>query len=426
MAQQWLFERILNTFKSITPEKFQVFCSSESTLSVVNTFIFSESTSIFIYEIRGSLTINSIPPAQEKNLYVYYVLKLAPLPLSEAGFVNEVIFGDFIGSPLNHLNNTACNVYLPLLSNPSNREVWSDMVAKELMENFNHFLSDVQITEGYVKGVTILPLPPQHEIEEDQLATMTTDTTITDNLLFAHQERVHVLESAIIVWTKQIRLVLKNDPEDLLKKQGHPGPLEELEFWDNQSYDLNGIFRQLQGEKVRRVLRYLDQSQSTYNVPFAKLCKEVFQARIEANSNRRFLRPLRPWLEQLENSEDFENLTNLFAPIIHTLLLIWKASPYYNTPARLVIIVREICNSLIRKAYAYINGRKVFELIDAEEIRKAIDMLKTTLVVFGQFKTVYFDYKVGNCTYLPSTIFIFVTSSHQMSNTRIFIGKGQC
>lgn len=42
-----------------------------------------------------------------------------------------------------------------------------------------------------------------------------------------------------------------------------------------QASNLNSIFEQLQGPSIRRVLRALDQSKSTYCTTFARLCKEV-------------------------------------------------------------------------------------------------------------------------------------------------------
>lgn len=52
----------------------------------------------------------------------------------------------------------------------------------------------------------------------------------------------------------------------------------------------NNIFEQLQSTRIRKVLKILDQTRSTYNAAFAKLCKEVFKARAESNNNVRFLR----------------------------------------------------------------------------------------------------------------------------------------
>ena len=69
-----------------------------------------------------------------------------------------------------------------------------------------------------------------------------------------------------------------------------------------------GIFDQLQSLKVRRILKLLDRSKSTYNGPFAKLCKEVFHARSEANNIFKYLRPLVPYFTALENEVSEEEV----------------------------------------------------------------------------------------------------------------------
>ena len=56
---------------------------------------------------------------------------------------------------------------------------------------------------------------------------------------------------------------------------------------------------------VRQVLSFLDQSKSTYCTPFAKLCKEVFTAREEANDNVLFLSPLEEHLADLLSTGRF-------------------------------------------------------------------------------------------------------------------------
>jgi dynein heavy chain len=59
----------------------------------------------------------------------------------------------------------------------------------------------------------------------------------------------------------------------------------------------------------------------------------------------------------------------------------------------LVVMVREICNELIKHAVKYINGEAIFTFIEDEEAHRARDMIKTILQVCGQFKHTYFDYK---------------------------------
>lgn len=89
----------------------------------------------------------------------------------------------------------------------------------------------------------------------------------------------------------------------------------------------------------------------------------------------------------------FSSYMQLFKPMLHIILLIWKNSRHYNTPARLVVLMREICNSLIIQACKYSSGEQIFTLIEQEDAAKAVDQLKTTLLVCGTFKSTYFDYK---------------------------------
>ena len=84
---------------------------------------------------------------------------------------------------------------------------------------------------------------------------------------------------AIITWTKQIKNVLKQDPESALKGDKHPDPLTEIRFWKNKSDNLNAICDQLSSDKIKKVLKFLEQNKSTYTGPFSKLQKEVQTAR---------------------------------------------------------------------------------------------------------------------------------------------------
>lgn len=137
----------------------------------------------------------------------------------------------------------------------------------------------------------------------------------------------------------------------------------------------------------------MDSSKSTYCTPFAKLCKEVYSARLEAIDNARFLGTLEKLFSRLNSDMEFEKLMDLFKPILHTILLIWKNSEFYNTPTRLVVLMREISNSLIMQARRFISGPTIFKLIEEGNADKAVDKLKLTLKVCGYFKSVYFDYK---------------------------------
>ena len=80
------------------------------------------------------------------------------------------------------------------------------------------------------------------------------------------------------------------------------------------------------------------------------ICEQVAQARMEANDNIVYLKPLVGYFSKLQ--DEFSELIPVFRPTLHTLLLIWKNSKFYNTPARFVVIMRELCNTIIFQVLA--------------------------------------------------------------------------
>jgi dynein heavy chain len=127
----------------------------------------------------------------------------------------------------------------------------------------------------------------------------------------------------------------------------HPGPLVELDFWTERAANLNSIHDQLQGEKIQKVTKVLQLVKSTYYPSFSRLIDEVEAARQEANDNVKFLKPLRKHFEKLNLMDEFPSLVELFKPVMHLIMLVWKHSKHYNAPARLVTLLREVCNDLI-------------------------------------------------------------------------------
>lgn len=87
-----------------------------------------------------------------------------------------------------------------------------------------------------------------------------------------------------------------------------------------------------------------------------RLLKDVNTACLEANDTVKYLKPLRKYLEKMNSMDDFTALIELFKPMFHTMLLIWKHSGYYNTSAKMVTLIREMCNDLIMQACKFVPG----------------------------------------------------------------------
>jgi len=78
---------------------------------------------------------------------------------------------------------------------------------------------------------------------------------------------------------------------------------------------------------------------------------------------------------------------------MHTILLIWTYSQHYNTPSRLVVLIREICNAVIAQCRNHIDGGKIFGLLEAGSAKEADEKLRLALEVCQKFKEAYFEYK---------------------------------
>ena len=67
----------------------------------------------------------------------------------------------------------------------------------------------------------------------------------------------------------------------------------------------------------------------------------------EAREINMYLKPLKSTIEALEESE-FDQLEPRLAPVLHTLCLVWAHSSHYRMPSRIIVVLQEICNLLIR------------------------------------------------------------------------------
>lgn len=95
-----------------------------------------------------------------------------------------------------------------------------------------------------------------------------------------------------------------------------------------------------------------------------------------------------------DDTQEFQNLHELFPPIMHTFLKIYTHSRFYNTPPRLVVLIKETCNEIIARASEYINGGAVASALNSpEEIGEVCKKLETTIDICAKFKEYYFEYK---------------------------------
>ena len=269
------------------------------------------------------------------------------------------------------------NVFFPMLriKPESNSQGWSVAITKDVYDKTAKFISNSFVTVGLMTGKTLLPLPPEEIFLSIDKASHNKDS-------------IYALEGVIVTWTEQIRNILSLNSETPLLAGENPGPDVEIEFWSTRAADLNSVHDQLCGSGISRIAKVLEITRSTYFPSFSRLCQEVENARLEANDNLKHLKVLEPYLSKLKAVE-FSNILSLIKPIMHIILLIWTHSKFFNTTARIVVLVREICNDIIKRGQEFINSPSMFENDPGETVASLKDCIRICVA----FKSIFCDYK---------------------------------
>ena len=156
--------------------------------------------------------LNSI---KKKALVIFKAKMKYDLDIDEHNIQKEVCVVEIKKGVLENLSAICKDVLLLILSNPLNQAGWPDMVSKDLIDKFNHFLAQVYVTIGQINGRTLLLLPPSDAASFESKSS---------------KDKAHILENSIITWTRQIKKALNQDPESALKAGNNPDPLTEIEF----------------------------------------------------------------------------------------------------------------------------------------------------------------------------------------------------
>ncbi|KAI9142914.1 dynein heavy chain and region D6 of dynein motor-domain-containing protein [Paraphysoderma sedebokerense] len=302
-------------------------------------------------------------------------------PIAKDRMDKEFICGDLAPNPLDFLNVLLEDVYLPLVSNKTNLDGWPEVVANDVLRLLRRCQGNVYVTNGLVKGKTLLPLPQTPAVEHVPV--------VAEQEKSETQSTLHNLESSVIDWTYQIQQVLKSSSSAPLDAGLSPGPMVEIDFWQAKAANLKSIHEQLTGSRIGKVGRILEQQKSSYWTAFQGMLDDVVRAVDEATDISLHLQPLRPYVERMNSGGDLQDLMTIFSPMIRTICLIWNHSKFYNTPGRVIVLIREIANDVIEQARNFVTN-DIFT-IDPEE---ASERIRTALKFCNEFRSTFMSFKV--------------------------------
>uniref|UniRef100_A0A8C3LGS3 Dynein axonemal heavy chain 9 n=1 Tax=Chrysolophus pictus TaxID=9089 RepID=A0A8C3LGS3_CHRPC len=282
-------------------------------------------------------------------------------------------------------------VIVPILTNRKNHQGWPRVVSQDIIRHVHSLKSAVFVVVGQVKGKTLLPLPAGSEgIENIDLEHEKFLERIDKSL-------VHGMESAIIDWSYQIQRALKKESSEPLLQGSNPNPKVELEFWKSRCDDLECIYSQLRTRKVRNMIEMLERVESSYLPAFRTMLMDVEAALSEAQDIHLHLMPLRRHLEDIERA-DFSEVQPLLLPLLHVVCLIWVSSKHYSQPARIVVLLQEICNLLIQQAVVYLSPEDLLK----GEMEESLGKVQMVLSILNGFKEAFEDRREELHTYYKS------------------------
>ncbi len=82
-----------------------------------------------------------------------------------------------------------------------------------------------------------------------------------------------------------------------------------------------------------------------------------------------YLKPMSGHFESLETTE-FDECGALFDPMFHGICLLWANSKFYCRPARIIILLQEMNNLVMRRANEYLEPIDLFKGEPEESVEK--------------------------------------------------------
>ncbi|XP_035866411.1 dynein heavy chain 11, axonemal isoform X1 [Phyllostomus discolor] len=379
----------LEQMLGLQAEKWSQHLENEDNRQVLGEFLEGPGPACLVFSVtsEGRLAASREIPTDTKHKLVYIAKKVTG-SIGVNDFFQTVLFGELPASSLGHVTAFLDEILVPILSNRNNHRSWSCFISQDMERHVELMKHTMHIFRGKMLRRTLLPIPTiAGRIDLDQKSPET-------KLEPSERTVLHAIESVVIKWSHQIQEIIEKDSVQPLLTGLHSNPQTELDFWTRRRENLSCIYDQLQAPTVLKMVKILKTKRSSYFPTWKDIFAAVKKALLEAQDVELHLRPLRRHIQCLQETQ-FPQARGLIAPLFHTICLIWSHSKFYNTPARVIVLLQAFCNLFIDQATAYLSPEDLLkgEIDDSlEKVQVAVHVLKT-------FKTSFFNYRRGLANY---------------------------
>ncbi|XP_069786102.1 dynein axonemal heavy chain 17-like isoform X3 [Narcine bancroftii] len=362
-------------FFCMKEDKWEKISGSEENRQIVMDFFGTEDILILVIYINaaGQLTPNLGFPSSIKTKGIYFVKKKM-LRITDDNIKEELFIGDISNSPVEQLLTVIEEVVCPLFTNTDNMSKWPQVVSEDVVKHAQQLKNDVFVVGGQLKGKALLALPKSADTLENS------DEESDGSPIQVDSAVLHAIESVVIDWMHQVKDVLTKDSAQSLLDGLNPLPREEIDFWDLRLKDLKCLNEQLWMPKVRKISEVLEKSRSSYWPALKNLYDNIRAGLEEASDIVLHLIPLKFLIDDAMQT-DYEEVSPYVGVIIHTVCLVWANSKYYNTPARIIVILQEIFNLFIEMTCTFLNPDELMKGLqgEIEEVLATINMAISVL-----------------------------------------------
>lgn len=322
-----------------------------------------------------------------------YFIKKVPMTFGKEDptFREHLIYGDLSPQPLEALVTFIEEVVAPIITAEVNQSKWPESVIADVKHHTEEVTGVIYTVQGQLRKKTLLPMP----LEENEIQEIV-DQVAEKGPPGMDPQFKKKLENLVVKWNLQVAEVLQKDSSQaLLSSQAlgatavDPNPLIEIAFWEDRCEDLQCIYDQLSQDKMQKCGTLLEHIESVYWPSFRSTYRNVVSGLAESQNILTHLKPLRKYIESVQTST-FDEVKSRLDTMLQCVCLIWGHSKHYCDPARVIVLLQEICNLIIEMARSYVGGSSIFQAEPEEGLMKSC----TVLDVLNYFRTLY-NYEKG-------------------------------
>ncbi|XP_054702261.1 dynein axonemal heavy chain 17 [Grus americana] len=369
----------------VRPDKWSKFVGSEEAAAVLDEFFKQQDVLELVLALNpaGQLLLTAGFPPALRGKGVYFVKKKRE-NITRENCRSGLLVGDIGPSPVEQLIAVMEEVVFPLLLSEENVAGWPGVVVVDVMRHACRLKNKMFVMGGKIQGKPLLPLPEHLDSWDDS-------STIPDCLAGPMDISVlHSIETIVIEWSHQIGDILSKDSAQPLLEGLHPLPRTEFEFWHTRMVNLQCINDQLLSPRATALAGMLEKANSCYWPALQSMFRDVSAGLEEAKDVSLHLQPLRILLEEMEQM-DYSQLQPCVDRVLCTVRLLRTHCQHYSSPARIIIVLQEICNLLIEMTRNFLSPEDVMKGLqgETEETLGGIRLSISTIEKLFQSYTTY-------------------------------------